>query len=125
MLILLVLISGTALAEKTLISGTALAEKTVGYYKQLRTREANDVEWSALRIYLGGVGAGYLVANVLMEQELKRSYYCAPDKGLSGDDYAHLLDGFLVKYPLSDDTPVSLALALTINNAFPCPNKSK
>jgi hypothetical protein len=115
-----------ALVVALLISGTALAERNVGEFKQLRTKEDNDVEWAALRVYLGGVGAGYQVANVLMEQELKRSYYCEPpNTKLSGDDYAHLLDGFLVKYPLKDDMPVSLALAMAINNAYPCPYKSK
>jgi hypothetical protein len=94
-------------------------EHIVGEYKE--ARKNNDVNWETWLVYLNGAGAGYQVANIFIIRETKKGYYCPPAKlSLSGYNYAQLIDDYLKKHPVSDETHISIALALALDDAFPC-----
>jgi hypothetical protein len=84
-------------------------------------RETKDE--TNFKIYINGVGRGFLWANVFLDRAGKPLLYCQPPKlALGSDNYIQLLTNYIDdnKHEVKDDAVVEALLLLALQEAFPC-----
>jgi len=103
----------------SLFSMTAFAEFLVKDYKQLKENDA-------MKIYVEGLGKGFVYANVVMKKETNKSLFCKPEKlVLERDNLIRILDDEIKRQEIdrfdkTQEAPIELILLFGLKNTFPC-----
>lgn len=95
-------------------AGITIAE----YQKAKNLPEVMEV----FKSYLGGAGAGLMVANVVLVRRNELPLYCQPGAlAMGADTYLNIIDGQLKKYPNNPaDTDIVIVLISGLAEIFPC-----
>lgn len=100
---------------------TASAAMSMMSITEFTANKANKQKWGATVIYLNGVGVGATVAAATLIKQNKPTLFCQPEEIVLGQkDYIKLINVFISKNELPDETPVETALIMALITAFPC-----
>jgi hypothetical protein len=88
---------------------------------EFTANKADNQKWGATVIYLNGVGVGATLSAATLIKQNKPTLFCQPEEIVLGQkDYIKLINVFISKNELPDETPVETALMMALVTAFPC-----
>jgi hypothetical protein len=99
-------------------ASAAMSTTSITEYEKIKT---NKKKWPATQIYLSGVGVGASVMSAALAAQSKSSLFCQPQEiVLNQNSYIKLIDAFIAKNDIPEETPVETVLIMAMAVAFPC-----
>lgn len=103
-----------------LLAGSAHAELYVPDY--LVARHASN--WEGTRLWVLGLGEGYMHANTKLKHRRQAPFYCQPPRlAMTADNYVRILDDYIEEQPKAADLSkitISLMMLEALEASFPC-----
>ena len=113
-----VLITTLLFTASLLSANTAMSAMSVADYNESKDFKQ---KWSVTGTYLNGVGVGATLAATIMLQKSSSTLFCQPQEIVLGrNSYTKLIDAFIAKNNIPDETPVETVLIMALITAFPC-----
>jgi len=92
---------------------------SVGDY--VRQRDSDNVAtFRQTKIYLTGVGAGYIWANDVLSQNKAHLLYCQPPPIKADIDFSKIVDDEIGQPYVTNDYPIELLLLAGLKRLYPC-----
>ena len=108
-------------AVSILAAGAASAAVSIVTVAEYEASKTNKKEWPATQLYLKGVGVGATLAAAALTEQSKPSLFCQPEEiKLDQKNYIRLINAFLTKNEIPEDTAVESVLLMSLVVAFPC-----
>ncbi len=112
------LITALLFTASLLVANSAMSTMPINEYVESKQ---NEQKWSVTGVYLNGVGVGATMAAAILLQQNLPSLFCQPKEiELGRKDYTRLIDAFIAKNDIPDETPVETVLIMALITAFPC-----
>ena len=112
-----------------LCTTVAYADLTVNVYSELS--QGSETEQAIVQNYVGGVGKGYLWANLTLHKNKQAELFCY-DGDYSIEDFNSIAAesvNTIINHPkydkTTDETPVEMLLLYKLQEMHPCTQKSK
>ncbi len=81
---------------------------------------ANVATFRQTKIYLTGVGAGYIWANEALTQSKLHPLYCQPPPIKADTDFSKIVDDEIGQPYVTTDYPIELLLLAGLKRLYPC-----
>ncbi|MCB1687610.1 MAG: hypothetical protein KDI33_03960 [Halioglobus sp.] len=112
------IITALVFAVSLLTASAAMSTMSITEYNE---NKENKQKWSVTGIYLNGVGVGATLAAAVLLQKRMPSLFCQPEEiVLNRKSYTKLIDAFIAKNDIPEETPVETVLIMALITAFPC-----
>ena len=107
------------LLTASLLAGSAnTSAMTITEYQKAKT---DQKKWPFAQIHLNGVGAGASLAAAVLIQQGRPPLFCQPKEiQLNDKSYIKLIDAFVAKNEIPEETQVEMVLLMALITAFPC-----
>jgi len=87
-----------------------------------RLTEGDPEDQQVFKIYLNGVGNGFMFANARLELKGKPTLYCQPGGlTLNSGNYISLIEGVASRDDLPPSLDIEVMLLIGLEREFPCP----